>query len=63
MFGILLKKELMEIFRAYFYDAKKNKKRSKTSTILFICMYVLIMVGVLGGMFGYFAYRDRKSVV
>ncbi|MBQ5735603.1 MAG: hypothetical protein IIV51_09580 [Lachnospiraceae bacterium] len=56
MFGILLKKELMEIFRAYFYDAKKNKKRSKTSTILFICMYVLIMVGVLGGMFGYFAY-------
>ena len=28
MFHILLKKQMTEIFRAYFYDAKKNKKRS-----------------------------------
>lgn len=28
MFRILLKKQMTEIFRAYFYDAKKNKKRS-----------------------------------
>ena len=25
MFGILLKKQMTEIFRGYFYDAKKNK--------------------------------------
>ena len=25
MFRILLKKQMTEIFRAYFYDAKKNK--------------------------------------
>ena len=36
MFGILVKKQMAEIFRGYFYDAKKNKKRSKISTILFV---------------------------
>ena len=36
MFGILVKKQMAEIFRGYFYDAKKNKKRSKISTILFM---------------------------
>ena len=40
MVGILVKKQMAEIFRGYFYDAKKNKKRSKISTILFILMYV-----------------------
>lgn len=35
MFRILLKKQMTEIFRAYFYDAKKNKKRSVFSTVLF----------------------------
>ena len=36
MFRILLKKQMTEIFRAYFYDAKKNKKRSVFSTVLFL---------------------------
>lgn len=51
MVKILLKKQFAEIFRAYFYDAKKNKPRSKTSTILFILFFVFLMVGILGGMF------------
>ena len=42
MFGILVKKQMAEIFRGYFYDAKKNKKRSKISTILFMLMYVIL---------------------
>ena len=29
MLKLLLKKQLTEIFRTYFYDAKKNKARSK----------------------------------
>ena len=29
MLKLLLKKQLLEIFRSYFYDAKKNKARSK----------------------------------
>ena len=51
MLGTLFKKEMMEIFRAYFYDAKKNKRRSTLSTIMFIVFYVAIMVGLLGGIF------------
>ena len=31
MLKILLKKQLAEIFRSYFYDAKKNKARSKAA--------------------------------
>ncbi len=53
MFKILLKKQMTEIFRSYFYDAKKNKKRSMASTVMFIILYLVIMVGVLGGMFTY----------
>ena len=36
MVKTLLKKQLGEIFRTYFYDPKKNKPRSKVSTILFL---------------------------
>ena len=31
MVKLLLKKQLSEIFRSYFYDAKKNKPRSKAA--------------------------------
>ena len=51
MVGLLLKKQLTDIFRGYFYDAKKNRMRSKAATIGLIVMYVLLMVGLLGGMF------------
>ena len=51
MLKVLLKKQMKEIFRSYFYDAKKNRRRSKGSTIGLIVMYVLLMVGVMGGMF------------
>ena len=57
MVGILVKKQMAEIFRGYFYDAKKNKKRANISTILFILMYVVIMVGVVGGMFTFLAVQ------
>lgn len=51
MVKILLKKQMLEAFRGYFYDAKKNQKRSLVSTILFIVMYAFVMVGILGGAF------------
>lgn len=51
MIGILLKKQLTEIFRSYFYDAKKNRARSRGTTIGFIVLFVVLMVGVLGGVF------------
>ena len=55
MLKVLLKKQLREIFRSYFYDAKKNRRRSKGSTIGLIVMYILLMVGVMGGMFSFIA--------
>ena len=51
MVKILLKKQLTEIFRAYFYDAKKNKARSKAAVTGYIVLFVFLMVGILGGMF------------
>ena len=53
MLKILLKKQLLEIFRSYFYDAKKNKARSRLATWAYMVFFVLLMVGVLGGLFTY----------
>ena len=53
MLSILLKKQMTEIFRSYFYDAKKNKSRSKAGTAAYLVLFVGIMVGLLGGMFTY----------
>ena len=51
MVKTLLKKQLLEIFRSYFYDAKKNKARSKGATIACIVLFIFLMTGILGGMF------------
>ncbi len=55
MLKILLKKQMTEIFRAYFYDAKKNRKRSPLSVALLFVMYALLVVGFLGGLFAFLA--------
>ncbi len=51
MLKILVKKQLAEVFKRYFYDAKKNKMRSKPAIVVWILFFVVIMVGMLGGMF------------
>ncbi len=51
MTRLLVKKQLREIFRSYFYDAKRNKKRSKAGVIAYFVFFVVIMAGVLGGIF------------
>lgn len=51
MLKLLLGKQMAELYRGFFFDQKKNKARSKLSSILFISVYVIIMVGFLGGMF------------
>ena len=55
MLKTLLKKQMAEIFRNYFYDPKKNKMRSRGATIAYIALYVLLMVGLLGGIFALMA--------
>ena len=51
MLKVLLKKQLAEVFKSYFYDAKKNKMRSKAAIAAWFVFFFLIMVGMLGGMF------------
>ena len=50
MLKTLVKKQLMEIFRSYFYNAKTNKKRSTARIIAYILLFAALMIG-LGGMF------------
>ena len=57
MLKLLLKKQLFEIFSPYFYDAKKNKARSKTATILYFVLFALLIVGLLGGIFTFLSVK------
>lgn len=51
MIGVLVKKQLMEVFKGYFYNQKKNKARSKAGTIGMLVGYAFLMIGLLGGIF------------
>ena len=51
MLNVLVKKQLTEIFRSYFYNPKTNKARSKGAIAGYIILFVVVMAGVLGGMF------------
>lgn len=57
MLKILLKRQLYELNRSFFYDPKKGKSRSKFASAAFIVLYALLMVCVLGGMFTFCAYQ------
>lgn len=59
---LLLRKQLREIFRSYFYNPKTNKKRSGFSTALWFVFFAVVMVGVLGGMFTYLAVSLAKPL-
>ena len=51
MLKVLVKKQLTEVFKGYFYDAKKNRMRSKGAIAAWFVFFFVIMVGMLGGMF------------
>lgn len=51
MLSVLLKKQLTEIFRNYFYNPKTNKARSKAAVAAYIVLFAVLMVVILGGMF------------
>lgn len=57
MLKLLLKKQLLEIFQVYFYDAKKNRARSKTSTAMYFVLFILLVFGLLGGIFTFLATK------
>ena len=51
MLKVLLKKQLTEIFRGFFFDQKKGQARSKSATVVLIIAYTVLMLGLMGGMF------------
>lgn len=53
MLKILLKKQMTEAFRGFFFNAKKNQSRTHAVTVVLILLYAALMVLVLGGMFAY----------
>ena len=57
MLKLLLKKQFLQIFQVYFYDAKKNKARSKTSTAMYFVLFLLLVFGLLGGIFTFLAAK------
>lgn len=63
MIKLLLKKQLLEIFQVYFYDAKKNKARSKISIIMHFALFILLFFGLLGGGFTFLATKLCTSLV
>lgn len=46
---------MTEVFRAYFYNAKKKQMRSKGNMILMFALFAFLIVGVLGGTFTFVA--------
>ncbi|MCF0106634.1 MAG: hypothetical protein HUJ53_07730 [Holdemanella sp.] len=56
MIRILVAKQWQEIFKSYHYNAKKNKARSKWGVIGWYAFFIVLMVGVLGGMFTFYSY-------
>lgn len=51
MLKVLLKKQISEVFRNYFYNPKTNRMRSRWAVAAWFFFFAVVMVGVLGGMF------------
>lgn len=48
MLRILFKKQITELFKNYFYSAKKNKTYSKGSTVFLFVLFALLLLGLAG---------------
>lgn len=51
MLKVLLKKQMFEMFRSFFYNQKSGKMRSAASSAMFIIFYAILLVCIIGGMF------------
>ena len=47
MLSALLKKQLQEIFRSYFYNAKQGKARSRVSTVGYFAFFAVLTLLIL----------------
>lgn len=51
MLKVLLKKQLTEVFRGYFFNRKTGKARSKANSAVLFILFGFLMIVVLGGTF------------
>ena len=51
MLKLLVRNQLMDVFRGFFYDAKKHQARDPGSIVILVLLFLLVMCGLLGGMF------------
>ena len=51
MLKTLLRKQITEVFKGFFYDSKNNKPRTRSQVISKFVLYIILMVFVVGGMF------------
>ena len=63
MLKTLLKKNFIELFRSYFYNAKKNRMRSKGAVIGWMIFFFFIIYVVMGGSIGFMAFAMCLSFV
>ncbi|MBO4409281.1 MAG: hypothetical protein J5775_00865 [Spirochaetales bacterium] len=51
MLKTLIRKQLLEINKSFFYDYRRNRAKTKGRIVTSILLYLVLLVGVLGGMF------------
>lgn len=56
MIKILMKKQLKQLFSGFFVDRKTGKSKSKGAAVSGIVIYIVLILGCMGGMFGSVAY-------
>ena len=56
MLKTLLKKNFFELFRSYFYDAKKNRMRSKGAIVAWFIFFFVVIFGILGVTFAFMSF-------
>lgn len=63
MLKVLVKKQMLELNQSFFYNRKKGEVRSTAGKVASIGAYVLLMVGVVGGMFAFFSLSVCSQMV
>ena len=56
MIKILMKKQLKQLFSGFFVDRKTGKSKSKGAAVFGIVIYITLILGCMGSMFGSVAY-------
>ena len=56
MIKILMKKQLKQLFSGFFVDRKTGKSKSKGAAVFGIVIYIALILGCMGSMFGSVAY-------